>query len=388
MNTSLILLCAGQSSRLKLSIKKQWLRINENTPLWKYVLNKLQKAYNFKEIIIVGHSNEVKYMQNFLPINTNIQIVSGGDTRQQSIQNALSLVQNKYVCIHDSARMCINKKVLKRLFKAINKNSKIDCVAPYLGISDTIFYENNYLNRDNLKIIQTPQISKTSSLKKAISTSKDFTDESSSMKNIGLEIEYVKGSQKLHKITFAKDISKIKCLKKYLKSKSNSTKTGFGIDIHKFELDKQMVLGGVNIEHKYGCKAHSDGDVLIHSIIDAMLGAIGAGDIGEFFPDNDKQYKNANSVIFLEKINTFLNNVGFKITNIDITILTEQPKINPHKLAIKTNLAKILNLPLHLINIKATTNEKMGFIGRGEGIAVHSVVNVEHINIKELLKNK
>ena len=126
-------------------------------------------------------------------------------------------------------------------------------------------------------------------------------------------------------------------------------------------------------------------DVLIHSIIDAMLGAVGAGDIGEFFPDNDERYKNFSSVIFLEKINTFINNVGFKIVNIDTTILTEYPKINPHKMDIKKSLAKILNMPLYKINIKATTSEKMGFVGRKEGISVYSVVGVECIDIKDLL---
>jgi 2-C-methyl-D-erythritol 4-phosphate cytidylyltransferase/2-C-methyl-D-erythritol 2,4-cyclodiphosphate synthase len=139
-----------------------------------------------------------------------------------------------------------------------------------------------------------------------------------------------------------------------------------------------MFLGGVNIDSSFGFKAHSDGDILIHSIIDALLGACGAGDIGEFFPDTDKKYKNADSKLLLKYIVEFINNVGFEIVNIDLTILAEVPKINPYKIQIKTTMAKLLNIPKYKINIKATTSEKMGFIGRKEGVAVLSTANLKY----------
>jgi 2-C-methyl-D-erythritol 4-phosphate cytidylyltransferase/2-C-methyl-D-erythritol 2,4-cyclodiphosphate synthase len=141
-----------------------------------------------------------------------------------------------------------------------------------------------------------------------------------------------------------------------------------------------MVLGGVKIDCQYGFKAHSDGDVLIHSVIDALLGSIGAGDIGEFFPDTNMKYKDANSVTMLEEIVDFVTNVGYELVNVDITIIAQIPKINPHKQNIKDTMAKILNLPNNKVNIKATTAEKLGFIGRSEGVAVQSSATVKYYN--------
>jgi len=139
-----------------------------------------------------------------------------------------------------------------------------------------------------------------------------------------------------------------------------------------------MFLGGVEIDSSFGFKAHSDGDVLIHSIIDALLGACGAGDIGEFFPDTDIEYKGVDSKILLAKIVSFVKNVGYVIVNIDVTIVAQVPKINPYKTEIKKSLASLLGLPLYKVNIKATTGEELGFVGRKEGVMVQSVANVKY----------
>jgi 2-C-methyl-D-erythritol 4-phosphate cytidylyltransferase/2-C-methyl-D-erythritol 2,4-cyclodiphosphate synthase len=380
VNISLILLCAGESSRLSLPIKKQWIRIN-NKPLWVFVLDRLINIYDFNQIVVVCHKNEINYMKNF--VSDEVELVVGGDSRQESIKNALYKISDDYICIHDSARVCITQQVFDRLINAIDES--VFCVAPYIKVSDTVFYDNKYLDRDNIKIIQTPQISKYEVLKQAIYTTNDFTDESSLIDSMDKKVIYTIGDKKLHKITFAKDIFDIKCLKKYLKKQKTNIRVGQGIDIHKFVDDKEMFLGGFKIPVDYGFLAHSDGDVLIHSIIDAILGAIGAGDIGEFFPDSDNKYQNMSSVIFLNQINTFLHNVGFEIVNIDISIIAQQPKINPYKQDIKTSLSDILNIPKYDINIKATTNEEMGYIGRKEGIAVHSIVNIKEIDLRQFL---
>ena len=150
-----------------------------------------------------------------------------------------------------------------------------------------------------------------------------------------------------------------------------------------FEDDKEMFLGGIKLPYNYGFKAHSDGDVLIHSLIDALLGAIGAGDIGEFFPDTDDAYKGIDSKILLEKIVNFIYNVGYEIVNIDLTIIAQKPKINPFKQEIKSNISKLLNLPKQFINVKATTAERLGFIGREEGVAVQSIANLKYYNWME-----
>ncbi len=157
-------------------------------------------------------------------------------------------------------------------------------------------------------------------------------------------------------------------------------RVGIGFDVHKFITDKidnnYIILGGIKIQHNKSVKAHSDGDVLIHSLVDAILGSLALGDIGDYFPDNNKKWENANSQIFLDKALELLKDKNAELVNIDIIVICEAPKITPHKTKIKENLANILNLSLDSINIKATTTEKLGFLGREEGVACQSVVNV------------
>ncbi|MDX4057412.1 bifunctional 2-C-methyl-D-erythritol 4-phosphate cytidylyltransferase/2-C-methyl-D-erythritol 2,4-cyclodiphosphate synthase [Aliarcobacter skirrowii] len=366
-DVTLVVLCAGNSTRFENVCKKQWLRV-ENEPLWLNVTSRLNSYSNFKKTIVVSHEDELRYMQNF---NDDFLYVKGGDTRQNSIKNALNFVDTKYVMISDVARACISKDMIDRILEL---KDKATCVVPVLGVSDTVIYEKNTINRDEVKLIQTPQLSFTDVLKKALDTNIEFTDESSAIKNSGYEISYVKGCVKAKKLTFLDDLDEIPCLK----SPSKNFFTGFGFDLHSFEDNKPMFLGGVELPYSYGFKAHSDGDVLIHSLIDALLGAIGAGDIGEFFPDTDERFKNIDSKKLLEYIVRFVKNVGYEIVNVDITIIAEQPKINPHKIEIKNSLSQLLNLPKQFINVKATTSEKIGSIGRKEGVVVQCVANVKY----------
>jgi len=369
--TTLIVLCAGNSSRFELQAKKQWLRI-EDEPLWLYVTKRIDSFHNFDKIIVVSHQNELNYMKSF---SDKFDFVAGGSTRQQSIKNALQKVTSPYVMITDVARCCIPKNVIQEL---INSKDIASCIVPVLDVSDTVIYKNETINREDVKLIQTPQLSNTTILKEALNTSVEFTDESSAIKNINQSIHYIKGSKESIKLTFGKELHQIDCLSE----PSKDFFIGSGIDIHQFEENKPMVLGGVSIESQVGFKAHSDGDVVIHSIIDALLGAIGAGDIGEFFPDNDPQYKGADSKELLKYIVSFVYNVGYEIVNIDLTILAEKPKINPYKDAIKTQLSSIIGITKQRINIKATRGEKMGFIGRAEGVAVLSNANLKFYDWK------
>ena len=368
---TLIVLCAGESTRFKLSCKKQWIRCNDE-PLWLNVTNRLSKYVDFKNIILTAHKDEINYMNNF---SSEYIYVAGGSTRIESVKNALQKVTTEYVMITDVARCCIPKIVIDLLIE--NKN-KADCIVPCIGISDTVVYKNNIINRDEIKIIQTPQLSKTSILKKALDTNIEFTDDSSTIKSIDGSIYYIKGDNQSLKLTYSDELSQINCLP----SPTQNIFTGIGYDIHPFENNKPMMLGGINIDVSYGFKAHSDGDVLIHSLIDALLGACGAGDIGEFFPDNDKTYKNIDSKKLLNKIYTFVTNVGYEIINIDITIIAQIPKIDPYKSEIKDMLSKILKISKVKLNIKATTSEKLGFIGREEGIAVQSIATLKFYDWK------
>ena len=369
---TLVILCAGESSRFSLGTKKQWLRSNDN-PLWLEVAQKLETFASFANIIIVGHKSEIDYMKIF---SIKYQYVTGGDNRQESIKNALQKVTTKYVMVTDVARCCIPKKVIQNLIK--NKKNG-DCIVPILNVNDTVVYDKKTINRDLVKLIQTPQLSNTKKLNKALQNDKLFTDESSAIKYNKGKIFYIEGSKLSEKLTFGNELDNIKCLN----APNKDIFMGIGYDIHPFIKNKQMFLGGIKIQSQYGFKAHSDGDVLIHSVIDALLGAAGAGDIGEFFPDTDPKYKGADSVILLKEIYKFISNIGYKIVNIDIIIIAEIPKINPYKDKIRTKLAKILNLQKNKLNIKATTSEKMGFIGREEGVAVKSIAALKYYNWME-----
>ncbi len=371
LDVTLVVLCAGNSTRFEHKTKKQWLRI-ENEPLWLNVTKRLVSFSNFDKIIVASHENELNYMRNF---TDDFTFVKGGDTRQKSIQNCLEFVTTKYVMISDVARACIPKSVIENL---LDEKENADCIVPVLNVTDTVVYETNTINRDEVKLIQTPQLSLTQTLKNALDTQIEFTDESSAIKAKKGTIKYIQGSIQSKKLTLGNELDELPCLK----DPSKNFFTGTGLDIHAFEDNKEMYLGGIKLPYEFGFKAHSDGDVLIHSIIDALLGACGAGDIGEFFPDTDDKYKGIDSKLLLEHIVTFIYNVGYEIVNIDTTIIAQKPKINPFKNEIKNSLAKIIGIEKQFINVKATTAEKMGFIGRSEGVAVQSIATLKYYDWK------
>lgn len=372
LDVTLIVLCAGNSTRFEHKTKKQWIRI-DNEPLWLNVTKRLASFSNFAKIIVASHEDELNYMRNF---TDDFAFVKGGDTRQKSILNSLQFVTTKYVMISDVARACIPQSVIENL---LEQKESADCIVPVLNVTDTVIYETNTINRDEVKLIQTPQLSLTSTLKKALDTTIEFTDESSAIKAINGTIKYIQGSNESKKLTLGNELDELPCLKE----PSKNFFTGTGFDIHAFEDNKVMFLGGLKLPYDYGFKAHSDGDVLIHSIIDALLGACGAGDIGEFFPDTDLKYKGIDSKLLLEHIVRFIYNVGYEIVNIDTTIIAQKPKINPFKHEIKNSLAALLNIEKQFINVKATTAEKMGFIGRAEGVAVQSIATLKYYNWKQ-----
>jgi len=370
-NVTLIVLCAGNSSRFKHNTKKQWLRI-ENEPLWLNVTRKLSSYSNFEKVIVCSHKNELNYMKNFCD---DFTFIEGGSTRQESIVNSLKEVTTSHVMISDVARACIPKSVIIELLE--NKDNA-DCIVPVLNVSDTVVYEDKTINREKVKLIQTPQLSNTKILKESLNTKIEYTDDSSAIKAGNGSIKYIKGSIESKKLTFGDELASLPSLK----APSNNFFTGTGFDIHQFEDKRDMFLGGIKLPTDYGFKAHSDGDVLIHSLIDALLGACGAGDIGEFFPDTSAEFKDIDSKILLKNIVEFIYNVGYEIVNVDLTIIAQIPKINPHKNEIKNSISKLLGIEKPFVNIKATTAEKMGFIGRSEGVAVQSIATLKYYDWK------
>ena len=361
---TLILLGAGSASRFSLPPKKQWLWI-KNQPLWLKVSNDFQTIHNFSKTIIVSSQEDIQSMENF----AEYTFVVGGNSRQASLNNALANVNTPYVLVSDIARCCLDSEMINRVISAKQQQS---CVVPTLKVVDTLYLENRPIDRENTKIIQTPQLSCTNTLKKALKQEIEFTDDSSAVASTGGEIIFVEGSAKAHKLTTVEDLSKLDCLDK----PSNRALVGFGIDIHPFEEGKQMVLCGVDIDSNFGFKAHSDGDVAIHALIDALLGASGLGDIGEFYPDTSDEYKGADSKELLKDTVKRLKNLGYVIGNVDLVIIAQTPRLLPYKKMMRFKLASLLELSPNLVNIKATTAEKLGWIGRKEGVAVEAVATL------------
>jgi 2-C-methyl-D-erythritol 4-phosphate cytidylyltransferase/2-C-methyl-D-erythritol 2,4-cyclodiphosphate synthase len=347
--------------------KKQWLRSCDK-PLWLSTANMLASNYAFKDIIIAANSDDLRYMYKFC----DYKIIKGGTTRQNSLINALQYIQSEYVLVSDAARCAVPNALTQRI---LEEAESADIIVPYLPAADTIVYEEKTINRDKVKLIQTPQLSKTKVLKSALSSGGDFTDESSAVSAYGGSVKYILGDTKAEKLTF-KNAGNSPLL--FIAPPSKETFTGIGFDAHAYESGKPMYLGGVKIEESYGLKAHSDGDAVIHALIDALLGAAGAGDIGEWFPDTNMRYKDINSVKLLENIVQFLTRVGFEIVHCDITVIAQKPKISPFKDAMSKKLAHILNISASHVNVKATTTENMGFTGREEGIAVQAAATLKY----------
>ena len=365
---TLILLAAGSSTRFELDVKKQWLRVNHK-PLWQFVADKFEKTKHFEKIIVTSSLSDIEFMKNY----SDYTFVEGGKTRQESLKSSLREVNTKYVLVSDIARSCISEKFLEKI---ISQTRNSDCVVPYLKVNDTIVYDDKTIDRDKVKSIQTPQLSLTSALKDALNRDEEFTDESSAIVANGGTREFILGDSDAHKITHIQDLKELPCLSE----PSTDTLSGTGFDVHAFDEKGDMFLGGVKIESDYGFKAHSDGDVAIHALIDALLGAAGMGDIGMMFPDSDDMYKGIDSKELLQKVVTKLYNFGFIIVNIDLTIACEKPRIGNYKLPMRKTLSAILNIDSSRVNIKATTTEKLGFIGRGEGVGVIANANLKYFD--------
>ncbi len=363
---SLILLAAGDSTRFGLPVKKQWL-YQYDKPLWLYVLERLQNSYSFESIVVVANRQEIPLMEQM----SGVTFVQGGSTRQESLRNAIQKVESGFVLVNDTARACVPPELIDAL---IQKAKPSCCVVPALKMSDTCYYDGKPIDREKLLRIQTPQLSCTATLKELLESQDTFTDESSAFFAANKEVLFIEGSSDAQKLTYRDDLKSLPCLQAPI----NQSRNGFGVDVHSFEEGKDMVLAGVSIESPVGFKAHSDGDVAIHALIDALLGASSLGDIGELFPDNDPAFKDADSKELLRNVVALVQSVGYSIEHCDLTILAEIPKITPYKEQMRKGLAKLLGICSSKVNIKATTAEKMGFIGRKEGVAVYATATLNY----------
>ena len=309
----------------------------------------------------------------------------GGVHRQDSVMNGLEFLAARaaaddWILVHDAARPCLSADDLRGLLDALWRDA--NCAGAVLAapIVDTVKRESaagiETVDRQGLWRALTPQVFKFSQLRealqKAASAGITVTDEAQALERIGVRAALVPGSPFNIKVTRAADLALAAAI---LGMKQNKQmRVGQGMDVHAFGAGDHVVLAGVRIPYTQGVVAHSDGDVIIHALCDALLGAMGDGDIGQHFPDTDARYRGADSRVFLRTVAQRMQSAGFELVNADVTVLAEAPRVNPHRAAMAANLAADLGVELQLINIKATTTEKLGFIGRKEGLAAMATV--------------
>ena len=375
MKNALILLAGGLGKRAGFKEPKQFLKIG-NTNLLEYFLSNLdEKLFDIVIIAIMSKkiSADVKLIQKKYK-NLNIKFAKSGKTRQISVKNSL-IKLNSYkplnVLIHDSARPLASIELIKRIIKNLNKYSSS---IPYVIYHDMKKLNNKtLLKKDKIINIQTPQGFKFQKIYNAHKYSKNIneSDDSSLFEKNGYKLKMIEGEISNNKITTKKDI-------KFFNSyRDKEFRSGIGYDIHKIDYSskKKLVLCGIKINHP-PLIGHSDADVGLHAICDSILGALCMNDIGFHFKNTDKKWKNANSKIFIDFCKKKLIQKGFKIVNIDINFICEKPNISKLSLLMKKNLSYMLNIPINIISIKATTNEKISLIGNKEGIAAESIIQI------------
>jgi 2-C-methyl-D-erythritol 4-phosphate cytidylyltransferase / 2-C-methyl-D-erythritol 2,4-cyclodiphosphate synthase len=309
------------------------------------------------------------------------EAVTGGAIRQESVRHGLETLgaadQPDIVLIHDAARPLLQRDVVDRVLAALRTESG---AIPALAISDTLKSAGKdgaieaTVPRDGLWRAQTPQGFRFDAILKAHRAAEHtgFTDDADLLQAAGERVVLVEGSEALFKVTTPEDLM---ILETRLMA-SMETRTGFGYDVHAFGPGEHVTLGGVLIRHEQGLAGHSDADVGLHALCDAIYGALADGDIGQHFPPSNAEWKGADSALFLRHAAERVALRGGSIIHLDLTLVCEQPKIGPHRDAMRARIAEIAGLPLQRVAVKATTSERLGFTGRGEGIAAHAVATL------------
>jgi 2-C-methyl-D-erythritol 4-phosphate cytidylyltransferase/2-C-methyl-D-erythritol 2,4-cyclodiphosphate synthase len=302
--------------------------------------------------------------------------VIGGATRRDSVIAGLRAVEADIVLIHDAARPFLPAEVIDRLLEALEALEAHDGAIPALPVADTLTTgDGTPVSRDGLFRVQTPQVFRRAAILAAHEkwdTETGATDDAQVARAAGMSVALVKGSSKLEKITTPDDVAAASLA---LEARMVS-RTATGYDVHAFAEGGSVWLGGVEIAHTHALSGHSDADVALHALVDALLGTIGAGDIGSHFPPSDMRWKGAASHLFLEHARDLVAQAGGIVDHVDLTIICEAPKIGPHREAIRARIADLLGLNIASVSVKATTTEGLGFTGRREGIAAQASATV------------
>ena len=377
MSICFIILAGGKSHRFKSNIGKPYQKIAGKS-LIEINVNKARKFKEITKIIVVYNKKDLKRLKSLRL--TNIELINGGKTRQQSTFNALKYLTNKKgiskVLIHDVARPNFSLKLLKSIIVNLKK---MRAVIPKIEIQDAVKYKiesslNEYIigkNRESLFLTQTPQAFYLKEIYHLHNTNhaKYKDDDISLYMNLD-KVKFIEGEKNNFKITDQADFLILKDIYK------SNISVGIGFDVHRLVVNKKLYLGGLKIKSHLGTLGHSDGDPVLHSITDAVLGAANMGDIGQLFSDKNKKYKNIRSTILLKKVINKLKLKGYYLNNIDINIITQTPKIKKFKNKIIANISKICEISKNKINIKGKTTEKLGVIGQEKAIACEAIASV------------
>lgn len=293
-------------------------------------------------------------------------VVTGGATRDESVRRGLEAVPEGYefVLVHDAARPFLSDEVIGRVVEAIRRTG---AAYPAVPVTDTVRLDGGLLDRSRLLAAQTPQGARLDWLRAAMQSPSSLTDEAAYLQAAGRPVEPVAGDPANKKITYPGDTLM-----------EQETRTGFGYDIHRFSNDpaRPMWLGGVEFNDRPGLEGHSDADALLHAVVDALLGAASLGDIGVHYPPSDPQWKNCPSIRFLTETGILLSQAGWRISNIDATVVAERPRVMPRAAEIRQTIADALGIEVSRVSVKATTNEGLGAIGNSEGIAGYAVATI------------
>ena len=374
MSILTIIVAAGRGTRAGGEIPKQWQRLGGKTVAARAAQPFLDHP-KITQVVLVIHPDDqnAPYFDGIPATN----IVMGGATRQQSVLAGLMAAQDgiSKVLIHDAARPLVTTALIDRVIKALNQHQG---AAPAVPVVDTLWHGENdkvtgVRDRSGLFRAQTPQGFDYAALRRAHQLAADTaTDDVAVARTAGLDVAIVPGDEDNIKITNPDDFARATQL---MRPKMD-VRCGNGYDVHRFGPGDHLWLCGVRIPYARTLQGHSDADVGMHAITDAIYGALGEGDIGQHFPPSDPQWKGAASHIFLEHAVARVSARGYKITNVDCTLVCEQPKIGPHHPAMRQALSDVMGVPTDRISTKATTSERLGFTGREEGIAALATVTL------------
>jgi 2-C-methyl-D-erythritol 4-phosphate cytidylyltransferase / 2-C-methyl-D-erythritol 2,4-cyclodiphosphate synthase len=374
MTTTALIVAAGKGERAGGGVPKQF-RLLGGKPVLRWAVESLIRHPAVQSTrIVIAEGQEPSAAQALEGLDVG-PFITGGAERADSVRAGLASIETDAVLVHDAARPFCPAAVVDRLLASLEF---FEGAAPVLPVGDTLARIDDILGepveRTGLARVQTPQAFRLGPLKSAYArwSGPSPTDETNVARAAGMKVVAVQGDPALEKLTLPADFERAE---QWLAARL-TPRTGMGFDVHAFAGDGPIMLGGIEVPHDRGLAGHSDADVVLHAVTDALLGAASLGDIGEHFPPSDPRWKGADSSLFLAHAAALLRERGALLDHIDCTIIAEAPKVGPYRQAMRERIAEIARLSVEQVSVKATTTEGLGFTGRREGIAAQAVASI------------